>query len=120
MVEEFTGQHDDHLDQMFRALGDRTRRALLQKMQQGPHRVTDLAREYDCSLNAISKHLKILERAKLINRSIAGREHLCSANPKELKKAQQWVEKYQKFWTDRLQRLEDFVEKKKPNKKEDL
>lgn len=103
--------HTD-LDHLFHALADRTRRSLLAKLQPGPKRVTDLADEYEISLNAISKHLKVLEKAKLISRQIEGREHFCLPNPSELKKAQAWLDAYTVFWEDKLDRLDDYISKK--------
>ncbi len=104
---------DKKLDLIFHALADATRRSLLEKIKQAPKRVTELAAEYPVSLNAISKHLKVLEKASLIERTIEGRTHLCIANPKELKTAEKWIEHYTSFWNERLDNLEDYINKKK-------
>lgn len=104
--------YENDLDLIFHALSDQTRRSLLQKVRSKPMRVTDLAQDYDVSLNAISKHLRVLEKAKLIKRNIEGRVNFCESNPKELMKAEEWLETYQKFWSDKLNRLEKFVNEK--------
>lgn len=106
------------LDLIFHALADHTRRSLLGRMTLASMRVTDLAREYDVSLNSISKHIKVLEKANLVTRKIEGRTHYCQLNAVELVKAQQWIKQYEKFWIDRLDSLEDFLLKKSPVRKE--
>ena len=108
---------DDYLDRVFHSLADGTRRSILLQLKKGPMRVTDLAEKYDCSLNAVSKHIKVLERADLIKRDVQGRTHLCSVNPQQLKNAQQWIETYRSFWTKKLGQLEKFVTKTKKEKK---
>ena len=113
MVEYNSKQNNqDELSLIFHALADRTRRSLLKEVQEKPMRVTDLAKNYDVSLNAISKHLKVLEKANLISRKKEGRVHFCESNPRELVKAEEWIDTYQMFWMDRLDRLEKFVSKK--------
>ena len=104
---------EDQLDLIFHALSDRTRRNLLNRITSRPQRITDLAANYEVSLNSISKHIKVLEKAILVIRNVEGRVHYCQMNPKELKKAQTWIKKYEKFWNDRLDSLEEFVINKK-------
>ena len=117
MVEYNSNNSDENdLSLIFHALSDQTRRSLLNDVSSKPMRVTDLAKNYDVSLNAISKHLKVLEKAKLINRNIAGRVHFCESNPDELGKVEEWLETYQKFWTDKLEKLEEFVNQKSHKK----
>ena len=94
--------YEQKLNNIFHALGDETRRSLLEKIKSKPIRVTSLAEEYPISLNAISKHIKVLEKAGLIKRNIIGRTHLCEANPEELEKVQVWIKKYTDFWNDKL------------------
>ena len=101
---------DDALDRVFRALGDRTRRALLTRLARGPCRVTQLAEPFDMSLVAVSKHLKVLERAGLIQRAIDGRVHQCSLDPAPLGDAQQWLHRNRTFWEASLDRLAALVE----------
>jgi DNA-binding transcriptional ArsR family regulator len=88
------------------ALADPTRRAILQRLTDGEVRVTDLAHPFAISLNAVSKHIRVLERARLVRRRRAGREHLLSLNPKPLDEAAAWIETQRAFWTGRLDILE--------------
>ena len=88
------------------ALADPTRRAILQRLSGGEARVTDLAHPFAISLNAVSKHIRVLERARLVRRRRAGREHLLSLNPKPLDEAVVWIETQRAFWTGRLDILE--------------
>ena len=99
-------QHNAHLDQVFRALADPTRRALLTRLSEGEHRVSDLAAPYDMSLAAVSKHIRTLERAGLVIRRIQGRTHHCRLNPAALSSAHEWLSFYQEFWTEKLDALE--------------
>jgi DNA-binding transcriptional ArsR family regulator len=94
------------LDQTLIALADPTRRAILQRLSQGEARVTDLARPFPISLNSVSKHIRMLERADLVRRRRAGREHLLSFNPQPLTEAAAWIERQRAFWTARLDALE--------------
>jgi len=95
-----------NLDQTLLALADPTRRAILQRLSQGEARVTDLAQPFAISLNSVSKHIRMLERADLVRRRRAGREHLLSFNPQPLAEAGAWIETQRAFWTARLDALE--------------
>ena len=97
------------LDYTMSALADPTRRAILQKLTKGEARVTEVAAPFDMSLNAISKHIKILERADLVIRRREGREHFLSYNPKPLDQAGSWIEKQRTLWNRRLDKLEQLV-----------
>jgi DNA-binding transcriptional ArsR family regulator len=97
--------HSD-LDQTLMALADPTRRAILQRLAQGEARVTDLARPFAISLNSVSKHIRTLERADLVRRRRAGREHRLSLNPQPLDEAAAWIERQRAFWTARFDALE--------------
>ena len=108
---------EENLNHIFHALADTTRRSLLEKIKTGPVRVTALASHYPVSLNAISKHIKVLEKAGLIKRNIEGRVHLCEANPEALETAEEWIKKYTHFWNERLNNLEKYVMKKSKEKK---
>lgn len=94
------------LDGIFAAVADRTRRSILERLRGGALTVTELAAPYDMSLNAVSKHLKTLERAGLIRREIRGREHSCRLEAARLQDAMDWMSYYSRFWTDRLDALE--------------
>jgi DNA-binding transcriptional ArsR family regulator len=95
-----------HLDHTLMALADPTRRAILQRLSDGEARVTDLARPFPISLNSVSKHIRVLERAQLVRRRRAGREHLLSFNPKPLDEAAAWIASQRAFWNARLDTLE--------------
>ncbi len=96
----------DQLDRLFHALADRTRRDMLKRLSKGEQRVSELAAPFAMSLAAASKHIKVLESAGLVSRSIAGRTHHCRLSPGELARAHAWLGFYEKFWTDRLDALE--------------
>ncbi|HEV7358500.1 MAG TPA: metalloregulator ArsR/SmtB family transcription factor [Steroidobacteraceae bacterium] len=95
-----------NLDNILGAMADPTRRAILLRLARGDARVTDLAAPFDISLNSVSKHIRILERARLIERRRMGREHLLSRNPRPLTEAAAWIETLQAKWNSRIDRLE--------------
>lgn len=101
---------DDRLDLIFQALSNRTRRALLARLKDGPSMVTELAKPFGMSLNAISKHLSVLERAGLIDRSIEGRIHSCAINAGPMATADQWLDAYSAYWSSQIDNLAGFVE----------
>lgn len=104
----------NQLDATFSALSHPSRRAILARLSsQGPARVTEIAEPFDLSLNAVSKHLKVLERAKLIQRTRVGRDHYIAFDPAPLQDVARWVHPYEKFWTDQLDRLEQYFADKK-------
>ena len=94
------------LDHIFGALADPTRRGMLRSLSTQELSVGELAAPYRMSLAAASKHVKVLERAGLVRRTVLGRTHLCSIEPAALAQADQWLRFYQRFWTDRLGALE--------------
>ncbi len=94
------------LDQTLMALSDPTRRAILQRLSHGEARVTELAEPFSMSLNAVSKHILVLERAGLVRRRRAGREHRLSFNPRPLEAPASWIERQRAFWTARLDALD--------------
>jgi DNA-binding transcriptional ArsR family regulator len=98
------------LDRTFAALADPTRRRILQRLSNGNRCVTDLARPHSMSLPAISKHLRVLEKAGLLRRRRYGRVHEMELDAEPLKKAAQWVEEYRKFWEGSLDRLAAYLE----------
>ena len=101
---------DGGIDSAFRALGDPTRRAILTQLVAAPSRVTELAAPYSMSLNAVSKHLQVLEGAGLIQRHKRGREHWFSFNQQPLQQAQDWVTDTLGFWNSQLDNLEIYLE----------
>ena len=94
------------LDDTLIAIADPTRRAILQQLVKGPSRVTDLARPFRISLNSVSKHIRILERARLVKRHVSGREHVLSFDPAPLAQAEEWIAAHLLFWTSQLDDLE--------------
>lgn len=94
------------LDRTLSALADPTRRAILAQLACGETRVTSVAAPFDISLNAVSKHIRVLERAGLVRRRIAGREHWLSFDPRPMDEALHWMESHRRFWTQRLDTLE--------------
>ena len=100
---------DDRLDLVFQALADRTRRALLARLAHKPSKVTDLAAPFEMSLPAVSRHIRVLERARLIRRTIDGRVHRCSLSAEPLHQAEAWLEHYRPFWEDTLDALASYV-----------
>ena len=98
------------LDLIFAALSDETRRGLLSRLIDGEATVSELAEPLHMSLPAVSKHLRVLEEAGLLNRRIEGRSHFISANPKPLKEAVNWIERNRRFWEGSLDRLAALVE----------
>ncbi len=89
---------------------------MIGQLAAGPARFTDVARPFDLSLNAITKHLKLLERAGLISRERRGREVLISFRPEPLRLVHGWVHEYERFWSERLDRFEGFFRDKRKKK----
>ena len=103
----------DLTDATFAALANATRRDILARLTTGEVTVGGLADAYDMSLNAVSKHLKVLEDAGLVDRRIEWREHHLRLNPKPLREVADWLERYRAFWENRLDALEQFLALKK-------
>lgn len=103
--------NEKELTDLFKCVSDETRRSLLVKLcQEGPCRVTELASHYEMSLNAISKHLKVLEKCSLITRSTEGRTHWLKANLSEVQKIETWVDSLRSVWEMRLDSLANLIE----------
>src|SRR5437879_5450500 len=99
----------DRLDATFAALADPTRRAILARLARGEGSVTELAAPFDMSLPAISKHLKVLERAGLITRGREAQWRPCRIEPAPLEAAADWIDRHRKIWNQRLDRLDDYL-----------
>src|SRR3954453_15137908 len=99
----------DTLSLTFAALSDPTRRAILQRLSRGEANVTDLARPFDMSLPAITKHLKVLEKAGLISKSRDAQRRPCKIEPDALKHAVDWIEQYRAFWEESFDRLDEHL-----------
>lgn len=102
-------QQTHRLDTVFHALGDATRRRMLRELAGGERTVGQLAEPFAISLAAASKHIKALEGAGLIRREIRGRTHLCRLEPGPLASAHDWLGLYERFWTGRLDTLEQLL-----------
>ena len=109
--------HSEHLDATFAALADPTRRAILARLAMGEASVTELAEPFSMSQPAISKHLKVLERAGLISHGIDAQRRPRRIEAKPLGDASQWLEGYRKFWEGSFQRLDTLLEELKATEK---
>jgi DNA-binding transcriptional ArsR family regulator len=109
----------DHLSATFAALADPTRRAILARLMSGEASVTELSEPFDMSMPAISKHLKVLERAGLVARSRDAQWRPCRLDAGPLAEISDWVEGYRRFWEQRLGRLDEYLretERKEKNR----
>src|SRR4051812_49875549 len=97
------------LDLIFRALGDTTRRTMLDRLAKGEHTVSELASPYEMSLAAASKHIQTLERAGLVKRTVRGRIHYCRIDPRPLERADDWLRAYERLWDTRIERLTELL-----------
>jgi DNA-binding transcriptional ArsR family regulator len=102
------------LDFTFAALADPTRRAILERLSFGDSSVTELAAPFDVSLPAISKQLRVLERAGLLTQQKDGRVRRCRLEAQPMKEAVEWIAQYQKFWEDKLESLANYLENMPP------
>jgi DNA-binding transcriptional ArsR family regulator len=94
------------LDQVFHALSDPTRRAMLRSLAAGERKIGDLATPFSMSFAAASKHVRVLETAGLVTRRIEGRAHICRIEPEPLRSAEEWLRFYEGFWGQSLDALE--------------
>ena len=107
---------DKILSEILKGMGDATRRSLLTRLcQEGPCRVTDLAAYYEISLNAISKHIKVLERCGLVTRKTIGRSHWIEAELAQVHIVEVWLKELKSIWELRLERLTEVMKKEKKN-----
>ena len=105
-----TDAEEDFLDRAFAALADPTRRAILARLALGEASVTELAEPFQMTLPAVSKHLKVLERAGLITRSSQAQWRYCRLEAAPLKQVAEWVGDYKRFWDESYQRLDEYLE----------
>jgi DNA-binding transcriptional ArsR family regulator len=103
----------EHLNATFAALADPTRRAILARLASGEANVTELAKPFDMSQPAISKHLKVLERAGLISRGRQAQWRPCRLEAQRLKEVSEWMDRYRRFWEERFDRLDVVVDELK-------
>lgn len=101
---------EDRLDRILHALSDPTRRSLLKRLASGPAIVSELAEPFDMTRIAVSKHLRVLERARLVSRTIDGRVHRCTLTAGPLREVERWLLGYRAFWTQKLEALAHYAE----------
>lgn len=104
------------LDHVLAAIADPTRRAILSRLSRGDARVTDIAEPFAMSLAAVSKHVRTLERVGLVRRVRQGREHTLSLDARPLRQVVKWTSRYERFWNERLDRLEAYFAQKGQSK----
>ena len=109
----------DRLSATFAALADPTRRAILARLASGETSVTELAEPFEMSLPAVSKHLKVLERAGLILRGREAQWRPCRIEPRALKEVDDWLERYRRFWEQSFDRLDDYLRELQAKEKKD-
>jgi DNA-binding transcriptional ArsR family regulator len=103
-------EHDSlQLNSVFQALGDATRRRMLRELSSGERTVGELAKPFAITLAGASKHIKVLENAGLIRREVRGRTHVCRLEPGPLASADEWLRHYERFWTGRLDALDQLL-----------
>ena len=105
------------MDNLLGAVADSTRRAILARLAVSDARVTEVASEFPISLNSVSKHVRMLERAGLVRRTVRGRDHVLSLDAAPLAEAAAWIAHYRRFWEERLEALDKLVTQKKPRKR---
>ena len=104
----------ESLSTTLNAISDPTRRAIIDRLTHGPARITDVAAPFAMSLAAVSKHLKVLERAGLVRRTRQGREHTIELEAAPLREVASWAARYEQYWTERLDRLEEYFKTRSP------
>ena len=109
-------EYSTRLHETFNALSAPVRLELLDRLTSGSRTVLELAEPFDVSLNAVSKHLKVLEKAGLVRRDVRGREHHISLSAQPLREVSDYVAYFERFWGDRLDALEDYLEQRRREK----
>lgn len=107
----------DHLTNVLTAISHPTRRAIIGQLASGPARFLDIAKPFDTALNAVTKHLKLLERAGLIERRKQGREVFISFRAEPLREVAGWVHEYERFWNERLDQFQEYFRNKSKEKR---
>ena len=97
------------LDAVFAALADPTRRAIIERLSSSEARVTDVAEPFDMSLNAVSKHIRVLEASGVVQRHRRGRDHILSINARSLDEVDGWIERMRHYWGERLDAMEHLL-----------
>jgi DNA-binding transcriptional ArsR family regulator len=113
-------EHSAHLDAVFHALSDPTRRAMLSRLAERERTIGELATPFSMSFAGASKHVRVLEHAGLVSRKIRGRTHLCRLRAARLAEADAWLRRYERFWSERLDRLESLLLEEDKSKAKDV
>jgi len=111
MVNQMVNYSERRMDAVFAALADPTRRGMVARLAQGPVSIGELGRPYRITKPAVTKHVKVLERAGLVRRSREGRVHRCQLRPEPLRHAEAWIERQRRFWEGTLDRLAVYLER---------
>jgi DNA-binding transcriptional ArsR family regulator len=106
-----------NIDRVMAAIADPTRRAILERLARGPARISDIAEPFPMSLTGFCKHVRVLERARLVRRRRRGRENTLQLSPEPLRAVADWILNYEHFWNERLDRLESFFAKERGKEK---
>jgi DNA-binding transcriptional ArsR family regulator len=106
-----------HLDRVFHALAHPARRAMLRRLAAREHNLSELSAPLKMSFPAASKHVRVLERARLVRRRVVGRTHLCRIEAKPLADANDWLEEYRRFWAGNYERLDTLLNELKTQEK---
>jgi DNA-binding transcriptional ArsR family regulator len=116
MVQYRTAGNSGGVDRVAAAISDPTRRAILERLARGPARISDVAALFAMSLTGFCKHVRVLERARLVRRTRRGRENTLQLSPRPLREVARWVLRYERFWNERADRLQQFFadQKEKP------
>jgi len=102
-----------NIDRVTAAISGRTRRAIVERLARGPARISDVAEPFSMSLTGFCKHVRVLERAGLVRRTRRGRDKILELSPEPLREVAHWILKYEPFWNERLDRLQEFFAKQK-------
>ena len=113
-VNQLVKHRGRHVDAVYRAISHPVRRSVLDRLRPAGSTVTELASHYPMSLVAVSKHIRVLEAAGLVRRTVAGREHHLTLEPEALREAAGWLHTYQRFWEERLDLLDARIRARKP------
>jgi DNA-binding transcriptional ArsR family regulator len=105
------------LDAVFAALADPTRRAIIERLSRSEARVTEVAEPFDMSLNAVSKHIRVLEASGVVERQRKGRDHILSINTRSLDEIDGWIVRMRRYWEDRLDAMEHLLRELKKDQK---
>lgn len=108
---QYHGAHN--IDRVAAAISDPTRRAIIERLARGPARISDVAEPFSMTLTGFCKHVRVLERARLVRRTLRGRDNTLELSLEPLREVAQWILKYEQFWNARLDRLEAFFARQK-------